>query len=165
MADIGSSIFNERAAQKLRNPDDLDKYLRVTNPSVWVALIAFIALIIGLLAWGIFGSISTSVGATGVSIQNKAMCFLNAEDVAKVHIGDESVVGGEEMQVESITPIPKSREEVRNLVGNDYLVASLMQGDWAYVVQFTGGSELDQGIPVTVSITTERIAPISLIFR
>ena len=165
MADIGSSIFNERAAQKLRNPDDLDKYLRVTNPSVWVALIAFIALIIGLLAWGIFGSISTSVGATGVSIQNKAMCFLNAEDVAKVHIGDESVVGGEEMQVESSTPIPKSREEVRNLVGNDYLVASLMQGDWAYVVQFTGGSELDQGIPVTVSITTERIAPISLIFR
>ena len=29
------SIFNLKASEKLRNPDDLDKYIRVTKPSVW----------------------------------------------------------------------------------------------------------------------------------
>ena len=27
MADLGSSIFNRKAAEKLRSPDDLDKYI------------------------------------------------------------------------------------------------------------------------------------------
>ena len=32
MAEQTRTIFNQRAAEKLRSPDDLDKYVRVTNP-------------------------------------------------------------------------------------------------------------------------------------
>lgn len=63
MADAGSSIFNEQSRNRLQSPDDLDRYIRVTSPSVWVVLGAVIALVMGLLAWGIFDSVSTTITA------------------------------------------------------------------------------------------------------
>ena len=66
MANASSSIFNKKASEKLRNPDDLDKYLRVTNPSVWIVIAACVVLLLGLLAWGVFGTVSTSVKGIGV---------------------------------------------------------------------------------------------------
>lgn len=164
MADVRSSIFNQKATEKLRSPDDLDKYVRVTNPSVWIVLVVCIALLVGLLAWGAFGSVTTSVSTTGTIIEGKALCMLSAEDVAKVNAGDAAVIGGESVKVERVTSAPLSRGEVASLVTSDYLVSTLMTGDWAYVVFFEGDiSGLAENVPLSVSITTERIAPLSLV--
>ena len=164
MAEAPSSIFNKKATEKLRSPDDLEKYLRVTNPSLWVILAASIALLAGLLAWGIFGSAATSVSSTGVVVNGKAMCFLSVEDSAKVVVGDAAYVGDKQMKVATVGAVPLSREEASRVLVNDYLVSSLVKDDWAYQVTFEGDvSELAIGVPITVSITTERIAPLSLI--
>lgn len=164
MADVSRSIFNKKATDKLRSPDDLDKYVQVTNPSVWVVLTACIALLIGLLAWGLLGSVTTSVSSTGVCINDKAMCFLTAEDVAKVHVGDVANVNGAHMVVAEVAAVPVSRKEAGEVLSSDYLVSALMQGDWAYPVTFDGdASSLADGVPISVSITVERIAPIKLV--
>lgn len=165
MAEYESSIFNQKAAEKLRSPDDLNKYVRVTNPSVWVVLFAFSALIVGLLSWGVFGSVTTSVSATGVVVNGEAMCFLSAEDVVKVDEGDAVIVDGKPMTVSEIAAMPLSRGETDSILKSDFLVSSLVKGDWAYQVVFSGDSgSLASGVPLSVSITVERIAPINLIF-
>ena len=164
MADASSSIFNKRATEKLRSPDDLDKYVRVTNPSIWVLLGACVALLVGLFIWGIFGSVTTSVPATGVVHKGQAMCFLSAEDAAKVKEGDIANFGGQTMTVVEVAAIPLSSEEVSEMLGSDYLASVLVEEEWAYQVVFRGAAEdLEPGIPISISITTERIAPISLI--
>ena len=164
MADTKSSIFNQPATQRLRNPDDLDKYLGVTTPSVWYIIGACIALLLGLLAWGVFGAVTTSVSTTGVCVDGSAMCFLEAEDAAKVQVGDVAVVGGEQMKVASISRVPVSRDEASGILRSDYLVSALVEGDWAYQVVFQGTTgSLDENVPLTVTITTERIAPIRLV--
>ena len=165
MADAPRSIFNKAATERLRSADDLDKYIRVTNPSVWVVLAACIALLLGLLAWGVFGAVSTSVSTTGASVDGQVVCYLSADDVAKVHVGDLANVAGEQMEVSSIASIPASRDEAKVALGKDYLVDVLVSGSWAYPVTFEAADdvELDEGVPLPVSITTERVAPISLI--
>ena len=164
MADAKSSIFNKKATEKLRSPDDLDKYVQVTNPSVWVVLFACIALLVGLLAWGVFGSVTTSVSTTGVVVDGEAMCFLGADEAAKVHAGDAAYVGAEQMKVAQVAAVPDSRSEASSVLASDYLVSALIKGDWAYQVKFEGDiSGLASGVPLSVSITTERIAPITLI--
>ena len=164
MSDTSQSIFNKRATEKLRNPDELDKYIRVTNPSVWVVLAACVALLAGLFVWGIFGAVTTSVTATGVFTGGHAMCFLTADDVARVDEGDVAIVDGTRMRVAEVAAVPVSREEASTLLKSDYLVSSLVKGDWAYQVIFDGDtSELTPDIPLTVRITTERITPISLV--
>ena len=165
MADVSNSIFNRRAAEKLRSPDDLDKYVRVTSPSKWAVVAACALLLAGLLAWGVFGAVSTSVTVTGASVDGAALCFLSAEDVAKVDVGDKANVGGAQMAVSEVASVPLSRSEARDKLGSDYLVSALFDGDWAYPVRFEGDSGgLAQGVPLTVDITTERIAPITLLF-
>lgn len=164
MADATGSIFTKKATEKLRSPDDLDKYVQVTNPSVWVALAACIALLAGLLAWGVFGSVTTQVSTTGTVIDGTAVCLLSAEDVAKVHEGDTATVGGSPMSVGQIAKVPFSRDEAVAYIPSDYLVETLMKDKWAYVVSFSGDtSNLEVEVPLSVSITTERIPPISLI--
>ncbi|MBQ9020498.1 MAG: hypothetical protein IJ113_00585 [Eggerthellaceae bacterium] len=159
-----SSIFNQKATEKLRSPDDLDKYVRVTNPSVWVVLVACIAMLLALLAWGIFGAVTTSVSTTGTCVDGRAVCFLSAEDMAKVNVGDAALVGGKSMQVSALSAVPLSRDEASPVLKSDYLVSTLFQGDWAYQVDFEGeSSELASSVPLSVNITTERVAPLSLI--
>ena len=158
------SIFNKRATERLRSPDDLDKYVRVTNPSVWVVLVACIALVAGLLAWGVFGAVTSSVTATGSVVDGKAMCFLKADDVAKVDRGEPANVGGVQMTVGDIAFVPLSRDEAGRLLSNDYLVNTLVQTDWVYSVEFEGdASSLAENVPISVNIMVERVAPISLV--
>lgn len=164
MAEPDNSIFNKKATEKLRSPDDLDKYVRVTNPSVWLVLVACLAMLIGLLAWGIFGAVTTSVATTGTCVEGKAVCFLSADDTAKVSVGNVAMVGGERMTVSSVSSVPLSISEASSVLKSDYLVSTLVQEDWAYQINFEGDtSELSEGVPLVVNITTERVAPITLI--
>ena len=163
MAEPTRSIFNKQATDRLLSPDDLDRYVRVTSPSVWVALLAIVALLAGILAWGIFGAVSTSVSAVGTCVEGRALCLLDAESVANVHEGDFASVGGRQVTVASVSATPLSRAEASELLGSDYLVDALMDGEWGYLVTFDGDAGIAEGTPATVSITTERVAPISLV--
>ncbi len=165
MADTSKTIFNARATEKLRSPDDLDKYVRVTKPSAWAVVSALVLLLVGLLAWGVFGAVSTNVTATGAYVGQQSMCFLSAEDAAKVSVGDAASVGGVRTSVAEVTAVPLSRDEARERLGSDYLVSTLVKGDWAYLVTFerVDDPSLAQGVPLSVDITTERVAPIRLL--
>lgn len=160
----GYSIFSKTAQEKLRSPDDLDKYVRVTNPSKWAVLVAFAMILAGVLVWGIFGTVSTSVTGTGVVVNGKALCYLPADEAAHVRVGDAALVGGKKLRVAQIAPVPSSHEEAEEILGSDYLVETLFNGKWATEVTFEGDvTSLAEGVPLTVNITTERVAPITLI--
>ena len=167
MSDETKSIFTEKATDKLRSPDDLDEYVRVTNPSVWVVFGACAVLLIGLFAWGFFGTAETNVGAMGAYVDGEVVCFLPADKASNVHEGDIANVDGELMEVASVGAVPVSRVEAKDIVGGDYLASTLVGDDWTYVVRFGGNGDYEfaDGIPLSVNITTERIAPISLIFK
>ncbi len=52
-----SEIYREKSIQRVNQPEDLNDYIRVTTPSVWVVLIAIALLLIGILAWMVFGTV------------------------------------------------------------------------------------------------------------
>lgn len=163
MAEPANPIFNKQASEKLRSPDDLDNYVRVTTPSAWIILIACIALLLGLFAWAFFGAISTSVSTTAASVDGKVICLLSTDDAAKVDEGDAAYIENTQMKVAEVSQIPLSREEIHDLIRNDYLVSALTDQDWAYLVTFSGEADLAEHVPYQMSITTERVAPIELV--
>ena len=68
--------------------------------------------------------------------------------------------------------VPGKVEIIGNVEGVDIaalcnVLAALMEGDWAYPVYIRvdgpGANRLDPNVPLTMSITVERTAPISLI--
>ena len=53
------SIFREKSIQRVSSPEQLNDYIRVTTPSVWLVLIAIVVLLVGILAWSVFGTVQT----------------------------------------------------------------------------------------------------------
>lgn len=167
MAESEPSIFNKKATERLRNPDDLDRYVRVTRPSVWALLGACALLIVGLMVWGIYGTVNVSVNGVGVRTDEKVCCFVNSEDKARLQEGNTAQVEDVQLKVSSISKVPLSPDEVRAVVGSDYLVNTLTKGDdWVFEVDFEGEKieNLEENVPLGIGITTERISPFDLIF-
>lgn len=55
--DQKKSIFREKNMEKVSSPESLNDYIRVTTPSVWIVLAALVVLLLGMLAWSIFGKV------------------------------------------------------------------------------------------------------------
>ena len=50
------SIFRDKSLERISSPDQMDDYIRVTTPSVWIALLALVILLVGILAWTVLGT-------------------------------------------------------------------------------------------------------------
>lgn len=166
MADEKSNLFTKKAQDRLRSPDDLDEYVRVTNPSVWIVLAACAILMIGMFAWGFFGTAETSVSATATCANGEVICFLPSSAASKLSAGDPANVDGELMEVASVGTVPLSRFEAYEIVGSDFLANTLVQDDWTYLVTFKGDGQtaFAEGVPLSVNVTTENISPLSVVF-
>ena len=68
MADSQSkkSIFREKSMDRVSGPESLSDYKRVTSPSVWIALLALLVLLSGVLTWSIFGRLEVKDENGGV---------------------------------------------------------------------------------------------------
>jgi hypothetical protein len=51
------SIFRQKSLDRISSPEQLNDYIRVTTPSVWLVLTAIILLLVGIVAWSIFGTV------------------------------------------------------------------------------------------------------------
>ena len=154
-------------AKRLRSPDDLERYMKITNPSVLLVLGACAALLIGVLVWGFFGSVSVRVQTVGVYRDGQTFSFLSTEDFSKVHTGDSAMVDGIEMKVSEVAGIPNSREEAKEMTDSDYLTDTLMPQNWGYRCSFesVSGKTPPETVPLNIQITTNAVRPISLLFK
>jgi len=51
-------LFNQKSLERISGPEELNDYVRVTSPSVWIVLTAITLLVLGLLGWSIFGTLA-----------------------------------------------------------------------------------------------------------
>lgn len=55
--DQNKGIFRQKSMERVSSPEQLNDYIRVTTPSVWIVLVALVVLLAGMLAWSIFGRV------------------------------------------------------------------------------------------------------------
>ena len=67
-----SGLFRKKVIDHISSPEDLTAYLKVTSPGVWIVLVAVIALLAGLFAWSMVGSLETTVDAVVTVEDHKA---------------------------------------------------------------------------------------------
>ena len=53
---FAGSIFRQKSIARVSSPEELNDYIRVVTPSVWMVLIAAAVLLAGLIIWSVFGS-------------------------------------------------------------------------------------------------------------
>ena len=50
-------IFRKKSMDRISSPEQLNDYIRVTTPSVWIVLGALIVLLVGMVLWSILGTV------------------------------------------------------------------------------------------------------------
>ena len=99
---MSEEIFRKKSLDKVKSPENLDDYIHVSNPSVWLLLISIIILLVGACVWGIFGHVDSTVPTTIRGEGGIVTCFVADEDISSVHKGMTVRVDGFEAVVVEI---------------------------------------------------------------
>ena len=73
-------VFREKSLERLNSTDKLDDYLKVTRPSLWLILGAIIALLVGVVFWGTYGTIE-STATTAIIIKDNTYTIVMDKNV------------------------------------------------------------------------------------
>lgn len=80
-------IFREKSIDRVKSPESLDDYIRVSNPSIWLLLISVIVLLAGACVWGSFGHVNSTVPAAVVIKGETTVCYVNEADMSSLQTG------------------------------------------------------------------------------
>jgi len=97
------SLFRKKSMDRISSPEQLNDYLHVTNPTVWVVLAAVIILLAGMLIWGTFARIdSFAAGTAEVENGKMTVYFEDDKSAANVQTGMKITVGESESVITSV---------------------------------------------------------------
>lgn len=98
-----SSLFRKESVESIQSPEQLNDYMRVTNPSVWVVLIAVIVLLAGMLVWGAVARIdSFAPGVADVRNGEVVVIFDDAQVGKNVETGMMLTIGESEYPITGV---------------------------------------------------------------
>lgn len=152
------SIFRKKSIAQVSSPEQLNDYIRVTNPGIWMILLAAIVLLAGVCVWGVFGHMDTNLKVAAVCKDGKLTCYVKEADIQSVEKGMSVTVNDKKYTVDGIQqePISVSREM------DSYLLhlGELQAGEW--VTPITVNTDLEDGT-YQATITVESVSPMSFI--
>ncbi len=161
-----SSIFREKSLERIQSPDELNDYIHVSNPSVWMILGAIVLLLAGLLVWASVGTIEeTSPGALVVR-DGVATCYVAQGRSGEVAPGDAvRVEGSAGSQVASgvimgVADQPVATAALAQAVGA--VLGEDVFGTAAWAAEYSVSGDIAEGV-YYVEVVTESYHPIALL--
>lgn len=161
------SIFRKNSRKTLESPEELTDYIAVTGPRVWIVLCAFLALLLGGIAWAMFGWVETVVTENGIAHDGIVSCYLTSTQYELVSVGQSVNIDDVSGEVTYVSDKPESYEESCERLGNNayvIFVLGIQKNDWQHYAEITPNESLDDG-PATVNILVEQRHPISFILE
>ena len=99
MEENHQTVFRKKTLERISSPDQLTDYLCVTNPGIWVVLVAVILLLAGVFAWSMVGTLETKTQVKIIVSEHTAQIIpLSSETLAE---GMSLRVSGQEVRIAS----------------------------------------------------------------
>lgn len=157
-----SQLFREKSLERVSSPEQLNDYIRVTNPSVWIALAAVVFLLIGICVWAVFGRLDTVLTVGAITEGEKTVCYVKESEIESVCPGLPVRLNGEVFTISEVALQPIQIDESFP----DYLahLGGFAKGEWAYAVVLDGIGGTDGGI-YEAQIVIESISPMSFVIN
>lgn len=106
-------IFREKSLKRMSSPENLEDYIKVANPSIWLLLGAIAIFLISCMIWGKFGKLETTVSVSGI-VKNGEMRVADIQSkMEKVDVGMDVKLKGEVVgEVTKVEDLPRGEMEV-----------------------------------------------------
>lgn len=155
-----SNLFRKKSLDRISSPEQLNDYIRVSTPSVWMLLIAIVILLAGVCAWGVLGRMETTLPVAAVAQGGAVTAYVREADVQQVEQGAAVSVAGTAGKVQAIAAEPvkvdASFTEYMRHVGR------LQEGEWVYPV--TLDADCPEGVHAG-QIVIDSVAPMSFVLN
>ncbi len=158
---MNTNLFRKSNIDRVNSPEQLNDYIRVANPSVWIVLTAIVFLLLGVVIWGVFGTVETKIDTTVVVQNGNAVAYVSVDNLSSLNEGLTVRVAGVEGIIESLNKVPV--EITKNFSSYFLYLSGLQIGDFVYAVNvsLTG---VEDGI-YSSSIVVDSINPIYFVIH
>ena len=157
---MNNNLFKKSNMERVSSPDQLQDYVKVANPGLWMVISAIVILLAGVIVWGFIGKIDTAMETAIVTDSGNAVIYVGESDIEKIEVGMTVRCGENEY---TITDVAKAPIRV-DASFTDYAIhaSGLTVGEWVYAVSIDG--EHPDGVQ-KADIVIESISPISFILN
>ena len=136
---MSNNLFRKKSLERISSPEQMNDYIRVSTPSVWMVLIAIAVLLAGVCVWGVFGHLDTTLPVAAVAENGVVTAYVKETDAGKVTADAAVSVGNAQGRVLAIGAQPVSVDESFT----EYMrhIGSLQEGEWVYAVTIDAACE------------------------
>ena len=165
-----NQIFRKKSLDRVSSPDQMEDYIHVTSPSVWIIFAAIVVLLIGACVWGIMGYLDTTatVAAYADPAENQLVLYIKEKDAPYVHPGTVFRINGQEYAIDTVED-GHLRMESANGIGPELVeyamhVGGLVPGEWVMRAYAAQTEPLQEGV-YEAAVVLERVHPMSFILN
>ncbi len=161
-----ASIFREKSLERIQSPEQLNDYIHVSNPSVWMILGAIVALIVGVLVWAGVGIIEEKSPGALVVRDGVATCYVAQDRSGDVAPGDAVRVktsAGQEAASGIVTQVadqPVSTSVLAGAVGD--ALGEDVFGTAAWAAEYAVSGDIPDGV-YSADVVTASYHPFALL--
>ena len=133
---MNQQLFRKKSVDKVSSPEQLNEYIRVANPGVWMVLAAIVILLAGVVVWGFIGHLDTTLTTAVVCENGEAVIYVKEADAEKIAVGMTVRVDDKEYTVSEISAEPSRVDGTMS----EYAIhgSGLTAGEWVYAVKVNG---------------------------
>ena len=159
---MARSIFRKASLDRISSPEQLNDYIRVTNPGVWMIMCAAILLLTGICVWSVFGRLDSTLPVAAATENSQTVCYVKEADIQKVESGMQVRIGEAQYQIGDISQQPIQVDS--NFAQYLLHVGNLSEGEWVYVATLDD-MHGDNGMILEARIILESIAPMVFVLN
>ncbi len=151
-----SEIFRKKSLDKVSSPEQLNDYIRVTSPSVWIILASVVVLLVGVCVWGVFGRMDTTISGAAQCEGGTLTCYVPAESIREIPDNATITVDGKSFAVAAVNQTPVRAGDA----ASDYVRYLGAWGAEDFLCTLEALTDLPDG-EYRAEVVVESVAPIS----
>lgn len=155
-----NSISRKASLDRVSSPEQLNDYIKISHPGVWLILTAVALLLVGLLVWGVFGELTTVRDAVAVVENGRAKCYMTPAAADVLATGQPIRLADADGTVTDISATPTAL--TADLDAYAMYVGGFQVGDFA--VSFTADIAAPDGV-YPAKVIVESVSPISFLLN
>ena len=163
--------FRRSTMNRVASSEELDHYIKVTNPSAWIVTIAALLLVSGVLVWAIFATVPITIETTGIVPVKEnpedanVICIVNKATADRMQgMSARAIIDGAEAESVQLNETPLSASEVVSMLGRDFYADSIEISDWNYLVIIKPSEEPSYtDFEINSSYFKAHLVPVSII--